>query len=387
MRRPSFRALLILAALAAACAPASGQPRFNSPLLPEATSIPIPAQARTVASLPERIEAFDVSPDANTLGLAARGEVRLYDLHSYQLLRTIKNGELNSRLAWSPDGKRLALGGSKDYGTPFFTGGDSSNSSKLHITVYDASTWKVVFEPSFENEMVNQMVWDLAWSPDAHALAFSTDIGGVFVIDAQTGALLSRQTGFGSTVTSLAWSPDGVRLLANHDTAYGIRRWKVSDDDTAVRLFDQRVGSSMAIAWSPDGERIASGHIGGGVCFWTAASNRCEGFLRAHQSATFSLAWSPDGQAIVTGGGVLRTWDANTGALIRSFGEVPGSTYPQVEWPAPQLSSAANEAAGPVASGPIISLESSFQEPGNTMLRLWDPGTGSVLAQFRGQER
>jgi WD40 repeat protein len=297
--------------------------------------------------------------------------VRLYDLHTYKLIRSLENGEMNSSVAWSPDGTRLAVGGSKDYGKPFFTGGDATNSSKARLTVYDASAWKVVFDPQFGDEMVNQFVWTMAWSPDGRSLAFSTDVGGVWVQDAQTGEVLSRQTNFSGTVTSLSWSPDGARLVANHDAAYGIRRWRVSDNGS-VRLFDPRASSSMAVAWSPDGTRIASGHVGGGVCLWTAASNWCEGFFRAHQSATFSLAWSPDGSRIVTGGGVIRIWDTSTGALVRSFGEVQGSTYPQVEWRA--------------AAGPIVSLESSFNEPGNTVLRVWDPGSGAVEAEFRGRQ-
>ncbi len=358
-------------ALAAACASANGQPRFDSPLLPEATSIPIPAEAPVVITLPGSIQAFDVSPDASTLALAMKGEVRLYDLHSYKLLRRLANAEANSQVAWSPDGARLAGGGSKDYGKPFFTGGDSSNSSKAHITVYDTSTLKIVFEPQFGNEMVNQFVWKLAWSPDGRALAFSTDVGGVLVIDAQTGRQLSKQGQFSSTVTDLSWSPDGTRLLANHDQAYGLRRWRVSDDEW-VRLFDRRAGNAMAVAWSPDGTRIASGHTGGGVCFWNAATNQCLGYLRAHQSATFSLAWSPDGTQLVTGGGVLRTWDTRTGALIHSFGQVDGSIYPQVEWPAPGAA--------------IFSLETSFNSPGSTRLRLWDALTGALQAEWRGFE-
>ncbi len=371
MKRLLLPMLVCAAALAAACSPASGQPRFDAPLLPEATSIPIPASPPAVVSLPGSIQAFDVSPDGKTLALAMQGEIRLYDLHGYKLLRSLANAEPNFKVAWSPDGSRLAVGGSKDYGKPFFTGGDSTNSSKTHLTVYDTSSWKIVFEPAFGNEMVNQMVWAMAWSPDGSALAFSTDVGGVSVLDAQTGQVLSRQGEFSATVTSLAWSPDGTRLLANHDLAYGIRRWRLSDNGS-VRLFDPRAGSSMAVAWSPDGTRIASGHAGGGVCFWTAATNQCEGYLRAHQSATFSLAWSPDGQTLLTGGGVLRTWNTQTGALIRSFGEVQGAYYPEVEWPA--------------AGGPVFSLEASFQQPGETLLRLWDPQTGALEAELRGFE-
>ena len=170
-------------------------------------------------------------------------------------------------------------------------------------------------------------------------------------------------------MTDVAWSPDGSRLVATNDMAYTIRRWKMSDGQS-VRLFDKRVGNAMSLAWSPDGTRIASGHVGGGVCIWTAASNRCDGFMRAHQSATFSLAWSPDGSQLATGGGVIRIWDAHTGRLVTAFGEEQGITYDKLEWPR--------------AGGPLFSLQASFEHPGLTLLRVWDVGSGRVVMEFEG---
>ncbi|HTP03015.1 MAG TPA: WD40 repeat domain-containing protein, partial [Anaerolineales bacterium] len=164
--------LLLMIPLLAACA-SGGQPRFNVPALPHATSMPHANPARVIATLPQRIDSFDVSPDGKLLALATSGGVRLYELPTYKYLRSLNDGELASAVAWSPDGSRLAVGSSKDYGKPFFTGGDSSNSWKAHLTVWDASTWKPVFEPAFGDEMVNEMFRDLAWSPDNRSLAFS----------------------------------------------------------------------------------------------------------------------------------------------------------------------------------------------------------------------
>ncbi len=128
----------------------------------------------------------------------------------------------------------------------------------------------------------------------------------------------------------------------------------------------------MALAWSPDGQRIASGHVGGGVCFWTAATNQCEGFIHAHTSATFTLAWSPDGTRLATGGGVMRIWDTHTGELIRAFGQDENYIFNRIEWPA--------------QGGPIFSLQSRLGNPGDTMIRVWDARSGTILAELRGQD-
>jgi len=370
MRVRIFLAIFVVSLFAASCTPSGAQPVFNSNLIPEATSIPMSPSPHVVATLTQRIDSFDVSPDGKAIALATNEGVRLYDLQSYKYLRSLNNGELATAVAWSPDGSKLAVGSTKDYGVPFFVGGDSSNSDKAHLTVWDTSTWKPVFEPEFGNEMVNQMFRALEWSPDNRSLAFSPDLGGVQVLDTQTGRSISNQKDFAGSVIDLSWSPDGSRLVATNDMAYTVRRWRVSDNQY-IRLFDQRAGNSMTLAWSPDGSRIASGHSGGGVCLWTAATNRCGGFIQAHRSATFSLAWSPDGSQLATGGGILRIWDSATGKLIKAFGEETDYIYQRIQW---------------LPGGSLATLEYSPQKPGSTLLRLWDPSNGSILAEFRGQQ-
>lgn len=359
---------LLTGAAMAACAPSGGQPVFSSDVLPAATSIPMPPNPRVVATLAQRVPSFDVSPDGNLLALATSDGVQLYDLHTYRLLRSVNTGEFETRVAWSSDGQWLAVGGTKDYGKPFFVGGDSNNSAKAHLTVWDASTWKVLLEPAFGNEMVNLTFRDLAWSPDGSKLAFSTDIGGVQVIDTQTGQTVSGQGDFAATVTDISWSPDGSRLVATGDTAYGIRRWRLSDNE-AVRLFDKRVSASQAVAWSPDGKRIASGHYLGGVCLWTAATNQCDGFIQAHRERTASLAWSPDGSQLATGGGVIRIWSTTTGKLVKAMGEETNYVYDLIEWPGD--------------GGRLVSLQTSLDDPNKTVLRLWDVSSGAILAEWR----
>jgi WD40 repeat protein len=293
-------------------------------------------------------------------------------LHTQKYLRSLNQGELASSVAWSPDGSKLAVGSTKDYGTPFYQGGDSSNSNKAHLTVWDTSTWEILFEPAFSLEMVNAMFRDLAWSANNRLLAFSLDLGGVQVWDTQGGHLISRQENFAGTVVDISWSPDGSRLVATGDMAYGIRRWRVSDN-RAVRLFDKRISNSMQVAWSPDGKRIASGHVLGTVCLWTAATNRCDGFIQAHRTATFSLAWSPDSSRLATGGGLIRVWDTNTGKLIGAFGQDDRYIYTKLEWPA--------------IDQPIVTLQTGLEDPGDTILRLWDIESASILMEWRGRQQ
>ncbi len=323
------------------------------------TPIPLSSEEPNIAAvLPGRIRSFDVSPDLKTIAFATSQGVVLYDLESYKQLRTLHEAESTYVVAWSPDEKKLAAGG-------IVMG--SSEFGKSHLIAWDTSAWQIIFEQTGQDETLDSIYGDIAWSPDNRSLAESINGTGVLVHDIQTGKTISHQEMLSSY--EISWSPDGSRLVATGDLAYGIRRWKVSTDES-VRLFDQRASSSMKIAWSPDGKRIASGHAQGAVCFWTAATNKCDGFIQAHRNAVFSLVWSPDGNRLATGGGVIRIWDSQTGKLLTSFGPNNGSIYTQLIWPAPDQ--------------PLVSLEAGYASEGLTIVRFWDVDTGKTLLEFDG---
>jgi WD40 repeat protein len=338
--------------------PFSQQPIFST-TYDDSTPIPFPdAQPKIAATLPGRIRSFDISPDSKTIAFATSKGLVLYDLETYKLLHILNEAEGFYKVRWSPDGSKLAADGVIQITTDL---------GKSQISVWDTSSWKNVFEQTGPDETLMGLYGDLAWSPDNHSLAESLNQVGVLVHNIQTGNVISEQDMLNSY--SMAWSPDGTRLAATGDLAYGIRRWVV-DTNGSVRLFDQRASSSMQIAWSPDGKRIASGHAGGTVCFWTVTTNQCDGFIKAHQDAVFSLVWSPDGNQLATGGGIIRVWDSHTGQLNKSFGLSDTSIYTQLEWLG--------------INQPLVSVEAGYADDELTIVRFWDVTTGSVLMEFQG---
>jgi len=351
---------MLVLTLLAACQPAGTQPVFTSSVDTAVTPIPLSTtKPKIAATVSGRIRSFNVSPDGKAIALATSQGVVLYDLESYKRLQTLNEAESVYLVDWSPDGTRLAAGslvlGNVEFG-------------KSHLVVWDTSTWEIVFEKLGDDDSWDSIYGDLAWSPDGQSLASSVNGMGVLVYDIQTGKVISQQETLSSH--SISWSPDGSRLVATGDLASGIRRWKVSTDE-AVRLFDQQVGSFMQIAWSPDGERIASGSAEGSVCFWTAATNKCDGVIvKAHQNSVFSLVWSSDGNQLATGGGIIRIWDSNTGQLVKSFGLNNVSVYTYLEW----LD----------IHQPLVSVEARYAAAAQSIVRFWDVDTGKVLFEFDG---
>jgi WD40 repeat protein len=348
--------------LLTACQPAGSQPIFTSSVDTAITPIPFSAaDPKTTVTIPGRIRSFNISLDMKTIALATSQGVVLYDIKSYKHLQTLNKTESFYLVDWSPDGKKLAAGGLIKGSTEF---------SKSHLVVWDTSTWEIIFEQTSAEDLWDSIYGDIAWSPDSQSLANGINGIGVLVYAIQTGKVISKQDTLSSH--SISWSPDGSRLVATGDLASGIRRWKVSTGET-VRLFDKQVGSSMQVAWSPDGKRIVSGGAEGTVCFWTAATNRCDGFIiKAHRNTVFSLAWSPDGNQLATGGGIIRIWDSNTGQLAKSFGMNDVSVYTHLEW----LGS----------NQPLASVEVGYADTAPSIVHFWDVDTGELLFEFRGAE-
>lgn len=368
MKYPAFVSLFLLMAVSA-CQPApQPQPVFTPAAEATATPIPLPAaMPKVVATLPGVIWAFEISPDPGIIAFATSKGLVLYDLKTFAYLRTLEKDENVFSLAWSPDGAKLAVGVLVPLPNPTETAG-----GKAVLKILDTSTWQVVFQPDFADSMVNERILGIAFSPDSQRLAFSADLNGVMTLDLATGKIISHQKRYAGSVLEIAWSPDGSRLVSTGDMAYSLRRWKVSNDE-AVRLFDRRASSPMEVVWTPDGKRIVSGHVNGVICFWTAATNKCDGFIQAHRSAVFSLALSADGLKLATGGGVIRIWDTQTGKLLTSFGLDEKIIYNHMAWVFPGES--------------LATLQTNLDDAEISAVRLWNVSNGLPLAQFQGGKR
>ena len=94
--------------------------------------------------------------------------------------------------------------------------------------------------------------------------------------------------------------------------------------------------------------------------------------MRARQ-VRLQAPWSPNSQKLATGGGVIRIWDTLTGKLTTAFGENEEYIYTRLVWVSDE--------------GPIITLESALEYPGNTHVCFWNIDTGASLVEFLGGER
>ncbi|MGA2258562.1 MAG: hypothetical protein ABSG53_28185, partial [Thermoguttaceae bacterium] len=126
--------------------------------------------------------------------------------------------------------------------------------------------------------------------------------------------------GNGSTVHSVAWSPDGNRL-ASADSEGTIRIWNPATGQEILKF--SASNPLGAVAWSPDGKRLATGSYDGTAKIWDAALGKEIFAFRRFNGRVSSVAWSPDGRHLAagdyTGGdrnGTVKVWDATKGQEI-----------------------------------------------------------------------
>jgi WD40 repeat protein len=223
------------------------------------------------------VQGVRFTPDGKQLVTLSNNEVKVWDVRTQEVKATLTRdaagaGRLMS-LEISPDGKRIAAGGSTSFG------------------LYQYPSGKVGQSPGIV------WVWDLA-----------------------TGRQLQRlEQEEAGEVVSLAFAPDG-KTLAGGGQDGSIQRW-TGDAYTPGELLHAHGGPVWALAFSPDGKTLASGGADHNIGEWDAATGKLVRSLKGHEHLVLSLAFSPDGKLLVSGSydETLKVWDPDSGALQQSL--------------------------------------------------------------------
>jgi len=134
---------------------------------------------------------------------------------------------LDSSVAWSPDGRRVAFG--------VFARGQRA------IAIYDVERRRV--ERRLDLSGIDDMRQP-AWSPDGRSLVFSAIVGtasDLFTVDLETGEV-ARLTDDGYTDIQPAFSPDGRRIAFVTDRGEGTDLARLAFGDLGIAILDVDTG-------------------------------------------------------------------------------------------------------------------------------------------------
>jgi WD40 repeat protein len=158
----------------------------------------------------------------------------------------------------------------------------------------------------------------LAYLPDGHLISVGGDKSIKFW-DVSNAQLLRTIAGHSDAITSVAFSPDGRRLVSGSaDTT--VRIWNAVSGEFE-RTLEGHTDAVTSVAVSPDGRRIASASLDNTVRLWSTSTGKLEGVLEGHSDPVMSVAFSIDSRRIVTGSidNTARLWDAASMRTVHIF--------------------------------------------------------------------
>ncbi len=222
---------------------------------------------RTIVIPIQRARLHLFSPDSQSLAITTDldGTILLWDLAKQRERMVLHHPSPVTSIAFSPDGRRLATGGTKN----------------------DCSI----------------LLWDL-----------------------ETG---SRQVlledGHGPTM-AIAFSPDGVLLASASLYEHHARLWDLKTHRVR-RVFAGHARSLNSVAFSPEGSLLATAGNDGTVGLWTVATGQREASLDGQATCLRTVAFSPDGRTLFLSSGNdddLRLWE-----VAELLGASPGPAEEQ----------------------------------------------------------
>jgi serine/threonine protein kinase/Tfp pilus assembly protein PilF/sugar lactone lactonase YvrE len=210
-----------------------------------------------------------------------------------------------------------------------------------------------------------------AWSADGRRVLSGGDPApGVWLWDAETGKELRRFSGHTSSVTSVAFSPDGRQALSGSEDKT-VRLWDV-ETGKELRRFEGHTDRVTSVTFSPDGRRVPSGSADQSARLWDADTGqelrRFEGHTYGPDDApghayVHCVAFSPDGKRALTGEShrTIMIWDVGTGKELRRLTVEDGDALSAVFSPDGRQ---------------VLSCSGA-------KLRLWDVDSAQVVRLFR----
>jgi WD40 repeat protein/serine/threonine protein kinase len=179
----------------------------------------------------------------------------------------------------------------------------------------------------------------------------------------QPGATLYTYRGHTQEVDTLAWSPNGSRIVSG-SFDHTARVWNALTGQTIV-TYTGHSDQVWTVAWSPNGQYIASGGRDKSVQIWNPGSGSTRTSYTGHSDAIAGVAWSPDSILIASASydNTVRVWEALTQQFHATFSDHTDHVW-AVDWK------------------PDGSLVASGSK--DKTVRVWNPATGSGVYVYMG---
>lgn len=283
----------------------SGVQKFSLPTLIELTS----ANATSIEKIHQiekgvQITSLLFSPDGLYLAVARLDNIlHVWSTKDYHLIYAFPTESLcGDCVTFSPDSHFIAA---IREGRPY------------DVIIWDLETGKSPWESMGTLVSTDEFISSFAFSPDGKLLAEAIENRVLFWEVDVTGYVLVREiVGHSAPVTSLAFSPDGRKLLTT-SVDMTAKVWDVDTGNWLITLSGHTDIVAKGIC-SPDGAWFVTAGYDRTIRFWDSQTGALVKVLIEHTTPVRKLAFSPNGQILASSGINERIilWDGLTWAPL-----------------------------------------------------------------------
>jgi WD40 repeat protein/tRNA A-37 threonylcarbamoyl transferase component Bud32 len=261
------------------------------------------------------------------------------------------------RLAYSPSGESIAVSGAESlqiWDPNLLTAQSMADALKLKFPYHYAMT-AMVFNT--QGSLLAAATGEYAVEPIAR------------IWDLRSGRAVASLRGHSSSLTAVAFSRDGTRLIT-------------ASADATARLWDTATWTEVAVlkghkysvndaCFSPDGSQVVTVSGDSMPRLWNGRTGQSIKVFEGSQDSFHKVAWSPAGDRIATDSGADATphlWDATTGKEVCLLkGHLPTRSVCQIY---------------AIAFSPNSELLATASS--DNTARVWDARTGDIVAVCNG---
>jgi WD40 repeat protein len=229
-------------------------------------------------------------------------------------MRSLRLGkDRSTAMAFSEDGTRAA---SVEY--------DGGSRQDIGIYELDGGTLVTSLKPMEGQPSSGMWISSMAFSPDGKTLAVGvlrdslqdTPAPSVQLWDIGHGTLERRLRPALAPPGKVCFSPDGTLLATSAVRGSPLQLWRGSDGAEVASFkveADAHGRDPAPIAFSPDGKLLVAADANREIYVWELATGGKIRTFRGHQKAVTSIAFSPDGRTLLSGSedATMLLWDVN----------------------------------------------------------------------------